>query len=101
MSDADKTAAKPALNGDPAEALTKTLFSRGASAGDKKDARKLLSDIAAGSRPWEQLPSALKSAARADARTVLGEKGRDPEILTGAGYSQAIARQILRDIGRR
>lgn len=93
--------AKSASNADPLEALKATLFNKGKkqSADVLKNARVSLSAIVAAKRPWEQLPSGLKSAARADAQRVLGKAG-DGTTLKSAGYSSLVTGHLLRDLGR-
>lgn len=94
-----ETAAQAVTVADPVAAATAVLFDKAAAAPDQKKARETLSALADG-RPWEQLPSAVKSACRADAKRLLGADLRGPAKLVDAGYSAAAAGRILRDIGR-
>ena len=100
MTDTDKTVETAAAMqaADPVPAMIATLFDKQANGAKAKDARALFSQIAGSGRPWEQLPSRMKSAARADARR-LTEKGGS-NALTSAGYSPQVAARLLRDIGR-
>lgn len=49
-------------------------------------------------RPWEQLPSGVKSAIRADFRRLI-EAGADEAALRAAGYAESIVRAARRDLG--
>ena len=99
MSDPDKSAETTATKAvDPVPAMIATLFDRNASAATAKQAREQFSQIAGSGRPWEQLPSRMKSAARADARR-LTEKGGSNGLVS-AGYSPQVAARLLREIGR-
>ena len=84
---------------DPDADPQAVLFNARSSAADLKKARAAFSAIAGAQRPWEQLPSMLKSAARADARRVLGAAG-DAGTLIDAGYSAHAARRLMQDLGR-
>lgn len=100
MSDPDKSAETTAAKAaDPVPAMIATLFDKDATGAAAKKAREEFSQIAGSGRPWEQLPSRMKSAARADARRLAGKGGSN--ALTSAGYSPQVAAQLLRDIGRR
>ena len=91
------TAASSALSTPVAE-LAKALSSDGEGPAKKK-ARQNFSDIA-GARIWEQLPTQLKTAARLDARRLVGiERGLSDKLIS-AGYSRRAADQLLSDIGR-
>ncbi len=86
----------PAVAADPLQTLCDTLLST--SAGEAKaGARQLISAM---ERPWEQLPSRLKSAARSDAHALLSASGGLSE-LRSAGYGARTAEQLMRDLGRR
>lgn len=60
------------------------------------DARKVVG--AMDQRPWEQLPSRLKSAIRLDIRRLI-DGGADEAILQAEGYSPRIVRSAKRDLG--
>jgi hypothetical protein len=96
-----ETEAVPTPAVAPAEDAVAQIAAKlfGKSDNARKDARKQLSEMV-GVRAWEQLPAKLKTAARGDARRVLGDGIRNPERLTSAGYSETLALQLLRDIGR-
>lgn len=80
---------------DPIKALVHALHDEGVSEAARLAARKEFSAIADGGRAWEQLPSGLKAAARADMRRLA-----DPGKATDTGYSARTAAQLLRDIGK-
>lgn len=61
--------------------------------------RKAFSAIADAQRPWGQLPSKIKQAARNDAHNVLMGKNGASDDLTKAGYSRNTARLLARDLG--
>lgn len=66
----------------------------------RRAAREQFSSIAGAGRPWEQLPSAFKHAARDDARRVVeAASGARNDALRAAGYDSRTADQLLRDIG--
>lgn len=68
--------------GEPPEALT--------------DARRVVGSM--DQRPWEQLPSSVKSAIRTDIRRMI-DGGSDDAALRAAGYSGSIVRAARRDLG--
>lgn len=81
---------------DPQQTLCDTLQGS-ASSDDKRAARTVVSGM---ERPWEQLPSRLKSAIRIDAVAVLNGSGGVDEMIA-AGYGQRTSEFILRDLGKR
>lgn len=89
---------KPAA-ADPVGDLAKALAAEGDGQAKKK-ARKEFSEIAA-ARIWEQLPTTLKTAARRDARAIVGNERGTVAKLTDAGYGQRAANSLLADIGMR
>ncbi|MBC7280034.1 hypothetical protein [Hoeflea sp.] len=92
---APKPAPKPE-NADPIKALVHAFHDEGVSDAARAAARKEFSAISDGGRAWEQLPSGLKSAARADMRR-LRDAGKAND---DTGYSARTAAQLLRDIGK-
>lgn len=78
------------LPADPLHMLIESL-SKG-----ERQARETLSAMS--QRPWEQLPSRLKSAARDDVTAAL-EAGRAQADLLEDGYSVHTLTHILRDLG--
>jgi hypothetical protein len=80
---------------DPLQQLCDTLLSASDREG-KAAARQLVSAM---ERPWEQLPSRLKSAARSDAAILLAASGGVSD-LRSAGYAERTAEQLMRDLGR-
>lgn len=100
---ADHSTPELSVAADPSETMVATLFAPDAPAKDKASARLLFSSIAGAARPWEQLPSTLKQAARSDASRVLGDKTGvtgGAADLVAAGYSALAADRLLRDLGR-
>ena len=95
MSDSETQDAAPA---DPVSGMIKALAEEKESAA-KKSARREFSGIAAAAI-WEQLPSMLKSAARGDARRLVGQSRGEIDLLVDAGYGRRAARNLLADIGR-
>ncbi|KQY20786.1 hypothetical protein [Rhizobium sp. Root483D2] len=85
----------PAQAIDPLQSLCDALVS-GADE-DKSAARQLISAM---ERPWEQLPSRLKTAARVDASALLATSGGLAQLIS-AGYGARTAEQLMRDLGRR
>ena len=81
---------------DPQQDLCALLESTGES-DDKVAARRLVSSM---ERPWEQLPSRLKSSIRFDASVIIEASGGIEELVI-AGYGRRIAEFILRDLGKR
>ena len=96
-----KPAKQSTRQADPVPALIAALSTDNEVA--RKQARGEFSGIAAGGRPWEQLPSDLKSAARADARdlvTAARDAGGDKAAaIVDAGYHPFAASRLLQDIG--
>ncbi|AZN72256.1 hypothetical protein D5400_14090 [Georhizobium profundi] len=82
----------------PVAELAQALASDGEGPAKKK-ARHNFSEIV-GARIWEQLPTQLKTAARLDARRLVGNERGLSDKLIGAGYSRRAADQLLSDIGR-
>ncbi|WP_404862073.1 hypothetical protein [Georhizobium sp. MAB10] len=82
----------------PVAELAKALASDGEGPAKKK-ARQNFSEIA-GARIWEQLPTQLKTAARLDARRLVGQQRGLFDKLIDSGYSRRAADQLLSDIGR-
>jgi hypothetical protein len=82
----------------PVADLAKALASDGEGPAKKK-ARQNFSEIA-GARIWEQLPTQLKTAARLDARRLVGQERGLSDKLIDAGYSRRATDQLLSDIGR-
>lgn len=80
---------------DPLQSLCDALVS-GADA-ERSAARQLVSAM---ERPWEQLPSRLKTAARSDAVEVLASSGGLASLVS-SGYGARTAEQLMRDLGRR
>lgn len=90
-----KTAAEPARRVDPVGELCAILTEPGENEA-KVAARKTVGAMT--QRPWEQLPSAIKSAIRADFAGMLNaSKSRDDML--AAGYSAVIVERALRDLG--
>lgn len=90
-----KTEAEPARRVDPVGDLCAILAEPGENE-TKAAARKTVGAMT--QRPWEQLPSAIKSAIRADFAGMLdANKSRDDMI--AAGYSPAIVERALRELG--
>jgi len=86
----------PVVSSDPLQRLCDVLLS-GPGAAGKVEARQMVSAM---ERPWEQLPSRLKSAARSDAAALLVSSAGLSELLS-AGYGLRTAEQLMRDLGRR
>lgn len=84
---------------DPVADMVIALTGGGPDDEARRQARAEFSAIAESGRPWEQLPSGLKTAARVDAGR-LAAAGGNAETLTAAGYSAAVATRLLRDIGK-
>ncbi|WEZ84580.1 hypothetical protein P6U16_08400 [Rhizobium sp. 32-5/1] len=82
------TEGKPVV--DPMRSLIENL-SKG-----ERQARETLSGMS--QRPWEQLPSRLKSAARDDVSAAL-QSGRTRADLLADGYKVHTLTHILRDLG--
>lgn len=87
--------AKASTSGD---ALVETLFAKDAPEDARKAARAQFDAIAKAGRPWTQLPSRLKSAARADAVRLAGAD-KTAGALQEGGYSPSVARDLARDLG--
>ncbi len=81
---------------DPAEEICQALFA--ADEGTKKDAaRKAVGGMT--QRPWQQLPSRLRSAIRSDVGRLVDQK-KTREQIVALGYSVEILGQALRDLGK-
>lgn len=82
---------------DPAEEICQALFVT--DEGAKKDAaRKTVGAMT--QRPWQQLPSRLRSAIRSDVGHLVDQK-KTREQIVALGYSVEILGQALRDLGRK
>jgi hypothetical protein len=88
-----KRAATPS---DPVKALIRALHDEGVNGDARVAARREFSAIADGGRAWEQLPSGMKAAARADMLR-LADAG---ETESQTGYSARTTGRLLRDIGK-
>lgn len=97
--DLDSLPADAPGNPDPVADLINALCADKADSAVCKKARGGFSAIAGAGRPWEQLPTGLKTAARFDAKRLAVSRG-DILNLTDAGYSAYAATRLLRDIGR-
>lgn len=81
---------------DPAEEICQALFAT--DEGTKKDAaRKAVGGMT--QRPWQQLPSRLRSAIRSDIGRLADQK-KTREQIVAFGYSVEILGQALRDLGK-
>lgn len=81
---------------DPAEEICRALFAT--DEGTKKDvARKAVGGMT--QRPWQQLPSRLRSAIRCDVGRLVDQKKMREDIVA-LGYSVEILGQALRDLGK-
>lgn len=90
---AGKTSAAFTKPFDPVDAIIAGLAGKDEKA--RRAAREQFSAIAGAGRPWEQLPPMLKSAARFDLKALCAADA-DPVV---AGYSQAAASKLKRDLG--
>lgn len=81
---------------DPQEEICQALFSDGDSA-PKAAARKAVGAMT--QRPWQQLPSRLRTAIRFDVGR-LADARKTGEQIVALGYSVEILGQALRDIGK-
>lgn len=86
--------AAPAV--DPQEEICQALFSDGESA-QKTAARKTVGAMT--QRPWQQLPSRLRTAIRCDVGRLADAK-KTREQVVALGYSVEIIGQALRDLGK-
>lgn len=93
------TEKKTPASAEPFETTIATLFDGKADDKAKRDARKLASGIAAG-RPWQSHPPRFKSSVRADVLALCGQGRPGMDAIVKAGYSDQLARQVLRDVGR-
>jgi len=81
---------------DPAEEICQALFAT--DEGGKKDAaRKAVGGMT--QRPWQQLPSRLRSAIRSDVGRLADQK-KTREQIVALGYSVELLGQALRDLGK-
>ncbi|MGZ2438249.1 hypothetical protein [Sinorhizobium medicae] len=81
---------------DPQEEICRALFSDGESV-QKTAARKTVGAMT--QRPWQQLPSRLRTAIRCDVGRLVDAK-KTREQIVALGYSVEILGQALRDIGK-
>lgn len=81
---------------DPQDEVCQALFSDGESA-QKSAARKAVGAMT--QRPWQQLPSRLRTAIRCDVGR-LADARKTREQIVALGYSVEILGQALRDQGR-
>ena len=84
----------PTVN--PQEEICQALFSDGESA-QKTAARKTVGAMT--QRPWQQLPSRLRTAIRCDVGRLADAK-KTREQIVALGYSVEILGQVLRDLGK-
>jgi hypothetical protein len=99
VSTGDKATKPRATDADPVRALIAALSDEAGNEASRKQARGGVSAIAMSGRPWEQLPSGLKAAARSDARALAAGTGDNTALLVDAGYHPSAASRLLRDIG--
>ncbi|MEM1375875.1 MAG: hypothetical protein AAGG69_00655 [Pseudomonadota bacterium] len=93
---AGNTAAKEQATA-PIEVLAKAINSNRTA---PKDVRAAFSKISDDQRPWQQLLSSVKQAARNDARDVIKDGGiAAVDELVEAGYTRNTAQLLARDIG--
>ncbi len=81
---------------DPAEEICRALFATDEGA-KKEVARKAVGGMT--QRPWQQLPSRLRSAIRCDVGRLVDQK-KTREDIVALGYSVEILGQALRDLGK-
>ncbi|MGJ8570430.1 MAG: hypothetical protein ACSHXI_07005 [Hoeflea sp.] len=84
---------------DPILALITALSADAGDEAARKQARADFSAIATAGRPWEQLPSGLKAAARADARELVDSGNGKAASLLNAGYHPSAVDRLLHDLG--
>ncbi|MEI2299337.1 hypothetical protein [Ensifer sp. MJa1] len=88
--------APAAVKVDPAEEICQALFATDEGA-KKEAARKAVGGMM--QRPWQQLPSRLRSAIRSDVGRLADQK-KTREQIVALGYSVEILGQALRDLGK-
>lgn len=81
---------------NPIEDICQALFETEESA-KKNAARKTVGAMT--QRPWQQLPSRLRSAIRCDVGRLVDQK-KTREDIVALGYSVEILGQALRDLGK-
>ncbi|ANK73606.1 hypothetical protein FA04_13845 [Ensifer adhaerens] len=82
---------------DPVEEICQALFATEEGA-KKEAARKAVGGMT--QRPWQQLPSRLRSAIRSDVGHLADQK-KTREQIVALGYSTEILGQALRDLGKK
>ncbi|WDZ75453.1 hypothetical protein PWG15_12585 [Ensifer adhaerens] len=92
----EQAAPEVTLTINPIEDICQALFETEESA-KKSAARKTVGAMT--QRPWQQLPSRLRSAIRSDVGHLADHKTR--EQIVALGYSVEILGQALRDLGRK